>query len=251
MKTSFLSLAMVGLLVAVSGAAPPAAPATSSFAPADDVAREIDFFLGRIEQSLTNAADYDEAKQLANKKFGNTLAVLSLAVGMHDTDSKLKDSSSAMIKAAQAIAKGSAKFEDTQKALAAFKAALAGQAPAGKPAQWEKVASMGQLMKQVPQINTGIMRAQPKMGDKAQADIAAGHAAALAVIGQAVMADTHEVKNPADTDKWYAMCAEMRDAAAAVNTGIRANNKEAVDAAMKRLHQRCIDCHAVFRKEEP
>ena len=251
MKRRFLWLVVVTLFVAVGVAAAPTPPATSSFAPADDVTREIDFFVGRIEPSLTNAAEYDEAKQLANKKFGNTLAVLALALGMQDGDSKLKDSSSALIKAAQAIAKGSPKFEDTQQALADFKAALAGQTPAGKPAQWEKVASMGQLMKQVPLINTGLKRALPKIADKAQADVAAGHAAALAVIGQAVMADTHEVKNPADIDKWYALCAELRDAAAAVNTGIRANDTQAVDAAMVRLNQSCTDCHAVFRKEQP
>ena len=83
-----------------------------------------------------------------------------------------------------------------------------------------------------------------------EAEKAAGYAAALAVIGQAAMADTHEVKNPADLEKWYQFCAEMRDAAGAVGNGVRAQDFAATTAAMKRLSQNCDDCHAVFRKKE-
>ena len=63
------------------------------------------------------------------------------------------------------------------------------------------------------------------------------------------MADTTAVKNPADYEKWYHDCAEMRDAAGSVNAAIHADDQSATAAAMSRLAKSCETCHAVFRKE--
>ena len=58
------------------------------------------------------------------------------------------------------------------------------------------------------------------------------------------------VKNPADMQQWYQFCAEMRDAAGAVNPAIHAGDQPAATDAMTRLAKSCEICHAVFRKDE-
>jgi cytochrome c556 len=70
----------------------------------------------------------------------------------------------------------------------------------------------------------------------------------LAAIAQTVMADTHLIKNRGDDEKWYQYCAEMRDAAGAVNAAIHADDQPATTAAMLRLTKSCETCHAEFRK---
>jgi cytochrome c556 len=69
------------------------------------------------------------------------------------------------------------------------------------------------------------------------------------VIAQAATADTHEVKDPNEIPRWQELCGQMRDAAGEVNAAVRAGDRAAVDAAMKRLTQSCDDCHKTFRVE--
>ena len=58
-----------------------------------------------------------------------------------------------------------------------------------------------------------------------------------------------DTEKPNEVEKWYAFCAQMRDAAAAVNAGIRAQDQEATEAAMEELDKSCDDCHAIFHDE--
>jgi cytochrome c556 len=118
--------------------------------------------------------------------------------------------------------------------------------------RWEKVASLVQLMKQVPSINSALKRGVDADAErfKQLQQQAARNSAALAAIAQTVMADTHELKNPADIGKWYRYCADMRDAAGGVNAAVHAGNQEAATAAMTRLAKSCESCHEVFRKEK-
>src|SRR5262249_8370456 len=76
----------------------------SAFAPAKDLLEQVDFYIGRVEQSLAEPADFDEAKQSRTVKDANTLAVLALVLGAHDEQHPLKESMPAMLKGAQALA---------------------------------------------------------------------------------------------------------------------------------------------------
>lgn len=60
----------------------------------------------------------------------------------------------------------------------------------------------------------------------------------------------HEVKNPADLDKCYEYCAEMRDAAGELNAEIKSRQEEAATKALARLTKSCETCHAAFHKGE-
>ena len=236
------------LLVGLAQAAPPAAPKVSTFAPIEDVAAQIAYFADRAEKGVAEKGDFDDGAAAKLKKDGNTLAVLGLALGMHDGDHKLKAAAPAIVTAAQAVAASGEDYEKAKAAVDQLHKAVAGDVKGTKKLQWsEKVGDLPPLMHQVPLINNGLKK-MVKDG-KATPAANAANAATLAVIAQASMADTSEVKNPADLDKWYTFCAAMRDAAGEANKGLHANDKDGTAAAMKKLAQSCEDCHAVFRKE--
>ena len=247
------SLFVLVWLLLVSGeirhawAEPPAAPKVSTFAPMDDLVGQIKYFKERAEKGVASKDDFDDGAQNKLKKDANTLAVLSLTLALHDGDHPLKAKAAGILAAAQKVA-GSAKTLDhaaSKSAVEELAKVWAGDAKSDHKLTWnDKVGDFPALMKAVPLINTGLKKGVAKM-DQA----AAGNAATLAVIAQATMADTSAVKNPADTQKWYAFSAEMRDAAAAVNQGLHAKEKDKVEAGMKRPSKSCETCHEVFRKD--
>jgi hypothetical protein len=230
--------------------APPAAPPASQYAPAEDLMAQVKYYIKRSEEGLASKEDFDDAAKARLKKDANTMAVLGLALALHDSDNAIKAQAGELITAAQTLA-AAEDFDAASGAFANLKKAAAGSgAPAANnPKQWEKVAALEPLMKQVPTINTALKRGVSTAArlEKLK-DESAGHAATLAAIAQASMSDTHEVKNPADLDKWYQYCAEMRDAAGQVNAAVRALDHAKTTSAMLRLTNSCDTCHKVFRK---
>jgi cytochrome c556 len=245
-----LFVAVCGVCLAtVFAADPPPAPAASTYAPTEDLIGQIDYYIKHLDEVLENKAEFDDAAITRIKKDGNTITALALVLGMHDARNKLKPVAPALIKASQELAKAK-DFDAATAAMAAVKSAMEGKGDAGGDAlKWGRVASMSQLMKQVPSVNSALKRGLTPQRFKQLQTQSAGQSATLAAIAQAVMADTHEVKNPAEIDKWYQYCAEMRDAAGAVNAAIHANDQAATAGGMSRLAQSCESCHAVFRKE--
>lgn len=227
-------------------AAPPAAPPVSKFAPAKDLESQVDYYVERLTEGVASADDYADNKETVWKD-ANTLAVIALALGMHDTKSKYQASAGELLAAAQKLAEA----EDYASAAAALKAVQAAASGGTGSAElsWKPVASLEALMKQVPLVNTKLKRVVPRRMERS-ADEAAGHAAVLGAIAQATLADTHEATSDEQVQQWYDFSAQMREAAAAVNRAIRANDKDAAGTAMDALQKSCDDCHAVFHPEE-
>lgn len=245
---------VVGLFfLALSGVADaeaPAPPPVSTFAPAEDLIGQVDFYLGRTEETLANKNDFDDAAKTRLRKDANTLTALFLTLGLHDTENRYKSAAPSLVTASQALAK--AAHYDAAAAMFADlkKTASGGAAASGGKLRWERAASLSQLMKQVPSINSALKRGVG--GDeerfKQLQQPSAGQAAALAAIAQTALADTHEAKSAPEEEKWYQYCAEMRDAAGAVNAAIHAGDQQTATAAMVRLTTSCDNCHEVFRK---
>ncbi len=164
--------------------------------------------------ALADAQSYtDKSRQV--KRDAHTLSALALTLAKHDQDHRLKASAPTLLAAAQQLA-GAKDYDAAKKAFANVESATAGKSTdAAAPAEWRKVAGLGQLMKQVTFINNRLKRNLRRFDERKDDNVR--DAATLAAIAQACNYDTHEVKDPADLDKWYQLCGEMRDAAGALN----------------------------------
>ena len=244
-----VTLTTLGCLTAAMLAAEaPPAPKVSSFAPAEDLIHQVNHYVERTQESLANKDDYPMANQARVQKDANTLAVLGLALALHDNDHKLKGSAAGLIASAQELAAGA---KDYAKAAAAFEkvqSAATGKTSDGeKPTEWKKVAGQGQLMKQVQLLYNTLRRGTDKRRFAKQKEENAGMAALLAVIAQSAIIDTHEVKDESQLPEWYKLATEMRDSAAELNSAVHAGNQEGAVAALKRMNVSCETCHKQFR----
>lgn len=237
---------VMAVVVVLAGAslATAEAPKVSTFAPAEDLVGQVDYYLGRVEEAVATEADYKDAEGKITRD-ANTLVLIALALGLHDTDNKYKAAAPAMVKAAQQIA-AAKDYASAKSAVADLKKATEGGAAAGE-LKWDKVASLEALMKQVPMINTKLKRNLRRFASKAKES--AGDTATLAVIAQGSIANADETDKPTEVKKWHDFCVQMRDAAAAMNAAIHAGDEDAAKKQMKAMTQSCDDCHAVFHPE--
>jgi cytochrome c556 len=222
----------------------------SSFAPAEDLLGQVDYYIGDIEKQLADPKDYDIAKQSRVWKHANTLAVLAMVLANHDQAFPEKPSMAALLAGAQELAADEETgAEKAQQALATIKAARAGQAGSDEAVKWGKVAAVPALMKQVPLVHAGLRRGVAPNRLAKLAKESAAQAAALAAIAEASLLDDQYGQSPEQKAQWSAFCSEMRDAAAAVNSAIHAQDQDQVDGGMKRLLESCDACHAKFRQQ--
>ena len=228
---------------------PPEIPKISSFAPAKDLIQQVDFYIGRISESLADPADFDLAKQSRTLKDANTLSALALMLAAHDEQHALKPGAAALLKSAQDLSQVDDNAQRGGTALDAIKRARVATDGSGEPVKWEKAASLSALMKAVPLVHTGLKRGVEPNRLARQAVQTAGQSAALAAIAQASMLDPEPAESPAEVQQWVQLCIQMRDASGEVNSAVHAQDQAQVVTAMKRLTQSCDACHAKFRHE--
>ncbi len=234
----------------------PPPPKVSTFAPAEDLVRQADQYIKGLEAIVADEEEYKDGREKIGKD-ANTLIVIALALGLHDQDNSYKANAGAVMKAAgelaaavPVLAKGElASTKDlaaARKAVAALRDAAEGKGKPGGELKWEKVASLPELMKQVPLINTKLKRNIKPEKFKKKAKDTAGYTAVIAAVAQGSVADLSETKNPAQVKQWHKFMTAMRDDAGEANAAIHKRNEPAAAKAMKKLAQSCEDCHAVF-----
>ncbi len=227
------------------GAEPQVNTPPSRYAPVADLALQVEYLTQRIEEDLSDRDAYGEDQQGRIQKNASTLAAIGLVLGNHDTEHALKKSARAMIAAAAKLATNANDLDQAKGALAALKAAQA--SPADPPLAWEPVADLGLLMQQVPIVNNNLRRAVTSRRFGQTIDQTAGLAAALAAIAQASMVDTAYCEDEESERPWQSLCAELRDAAAAVNVAVRRKDQAAAREALAGIIKTCDACHHVFR----
>jgi hypothetical protein len=216
----------------------------SSYAPAEDLVSQADFYLKQISQALADKASYDDVKQTAMERDSNTLAVIGLLLAMHDEDHKLKKAAPAIIVAAQGLAENFSDFDTAASALEELKKAF--KSDAGGEVEWEAVAAMSPLMMQVPVVHAPLKRgATDARRFKRQAAQTAGRAATIAAIAQAAMFNTDHASEE-QIPQWQKFCAQMRDACGDINSAARQGDAKKAATAVQALQKSCDDCHAVF-----
>jgi hypothetical protein len=230
-----------------NGPAPPDPPKISSFAPAGDLADQVRFYIKDIETTLVDEEEYKDSNGKIGRCAG-TLAVIALCLGLHDEPSEYKARAAALIKTSRELA-AATDYQSAKKAFQSVKAASEGKVSLRGELKWEKVASLPDLMKQVPNINTKLKRNIQGAKFKSKAKETAGYTAAIAAIAQGSLSDASAAKNPQEIKQWYDFSIQMRDSAGAANAAIRAGNQTAAAEAMKKLAKSCTDCHTVFHPE--
>lgn len=239
-----LSALCYGLILSNVPVARAADPPVSTYALAEDLASQADKYIESLKKSVESPESYkDEAAKLTQD--ANTLVVVALALGLHDQDSKYKSNASAVLKAAQDVA-AAKDFDSAKKAVETLEKAAEAKDGGAAPTKWEKVASLPELMKSVPRINSKLKMNIKGSKFQKKAKDTTGYTAVLAVIAEGSKVDLSETKSAEQVKQWQAFCDTMRNHAGAVNKAIRANDEKKATAEMKKLAQSCDDCHAVF-----
>lgn len=239
----------LGLLVApavTSGADIPPPPKASTYAPAADLVKAVDDYITRLGEALSSEGDFSDFQSRIIKD-AETVAVLALVLGLHDEKTPYQAAAPALIKASQELAKAAAKdYASAKKALAELEAA---KSASGDPStlKWVKVASLKELMEQVPLVNSRLKRNMRRFDRQVEA--IAVDAAVLAAIAQGSMANVDETSQPSNAEKWFTYCADMRDASAEINRAAKKKDAAAAEKAVAALTKSCDDCHAVFHPE--
>jgi hypothetical protein len=245
-SVSFVAALAAGVLASqVVSAAD--SPKVSTFAPAKDLANQADAYIKSLQDCVADEAEYkDSTGKIACES--NTLVVIALALGLHDQDNKYKASAGAVLKAAQGVA-ATKDFASAKKAIAALAELKSGEGKSDAALKWEKVASLPELMKQVPTVNTKLTMGLAPASFKKKAKGTAGYSAVLATIANASIFDTSATKDAAQVKQWETFSAAMRDNAGALNAAIHNANQPAAADSLQKLTKSCEDCHAVFKPE--
>lgn len=240
----WILLACLSTRVLLSEPAP--TPKTSTLAPAADLIDQVDFFIGRVTEALSDPAEFPGARQSRTLKDANTLAVLALVLGQHDEAHALKASMPALLDGARQLAAADEDYAKAQAAFELIQAARTGKS-AGGEIKWNKSASLPLLMKQVPLVHAPLKRGVDGSRLARNAKQAAGQSATLVAIAIASQLDDSYAKSPEQVTAWNDCCVEMRDAAGEVNSAVHAQDAARVSTGMKRLQQSCDACHAKFQ----
>jgi hypothetical protein len=241
------TVAALGILTARTPVNAADAPKVSTYAPAEDLAHQVGQYVKSMKSVVADEQEYKDSEGKVVRDAG-TLAIIALALGLHDQDNKYKANAGAIIKAAQAVA-ATKDYESAKKAVAALEVVVTKGGTAGGDLKWEKTASLPELMKQVPMIHTKLKLYVKGSSFKKKAKDTAGYTAVIAAIAQGVIADTSATKNAEQIKLWTKFSEAMRDDAGDVNAAVHKGDEAAAAKAMKKLNQSCEDCHAVFKPD--
>lgn len=218
----------------------------SSYAPAEDLVRQVSAYVTSLSAATADAGAYDDDKKGEVSRDANTLSVIALVLGMHDQESALKPAAAKLIAAANQLAADSGDAKKAAEAVAAIKA-IVEKPEKGEAVKWEATAEIGPLMKQVPIVNNNLRRGVDSRRFAQSADKNAALAATLAAIAQASLFDANYISDEADKPIWVKASLMMRDGSGEALAAIRKGDQAAAKAAMEKIVKSCDECHHKFR----
>jgi hypothetical protein len=244
-NSRFLSCSLLLFVLLVLAANQNESPKPSSYAPAKDVAGQIEFYMKQIDDDLANQDEYGDEQQDRVMKVASTLIVLAQVLAHHDEEHALKKAAPALLRSAKNLADSAGQFATATAAQAELKQCL--ESASDESVEWTPVADLPQLMKQVPIVNNKLRSGVSGIRFKRLLDQNAGQAATLAAIAEASSHDKTYCSGEDEEALWAAICGNMRDAAAEVNAAVRKQDQEAAKAGLARLITTCDQCHEKFR----
>ncbi len=251
------------LLLAIAGAVRPTILMTAQLPegvevklpPVADLEAQLEEYVEELQDDLEDLQGTPDFESNSESLYmdANTLALIALAIGKAEEDSKYKKATPAIIEAAQKAAKA----EDLEAAEEAVEAVQASLEASGDPntLEWTKVASLHEVMEHVPAINTGMKRYMKSDRYLSRGiDKIKGGSAVIAAISQGTIPNADETIKPEASDKWVEYSILSRDAALKVNDLAHKYEAEEVDfdtidAAYAEMEETCHTCHEVFNPE--
>jgi len=223
-------------------------PKFSTFASADDLAAEVKLQIADLEKAVVDEEEYKSQVEGRFIRDGNTIALIAIALGLHDQDHPIKHCAKAIAAAAQKLAQ-TKDFAGTKQAIEDLKAAANGEGKGSSELKWGKVSKLPGLMKdEVPAINNKL-KTGLRHFKKRSSDVAA-NAATMALIAENANLYVADTKKPGEGQKWTEFDSQMRAAAGDLAAKAHAGDEAGAKTAMDKLEKSCHDCHAVFNPEK-
>jgi len=243
-KLSLTLLLALGSFVDPTLAAPPRKIA--DIVTVDDLTLEISAKLAELEPWLaTDDAFAENKKRIAQA--ASMLVVAAQALVEHEQESDLKPHAADLRDAGIQIARAE-KQAAAAVGYAAAQAALAKTSPKTATAEydWAKLVRQRPIMEETETRMQQLQRALRRSKDPAAESRLA---AVIALASLPTIADTHEVKDPAQLPEWDRLAQLMVDQMTETATAIRNKDSLAAQASFKAARNTCVECHRQFKKE--
>lgn len=211
-------------------------------ASAEDLTAEIN---AQIKDFETNLADASKFKAKANARAAGVLAALAQAVAENDGESAWKKSAADVRDAALKL--GQAKTVDEAKAAVAAIKALEGKESTAKVEyDWAKFLDVHELMEEVQSRNSKLARVIRKGTQDADS---VRHATVMAVLGLALEANPHGLKDKKDIENWQQYSQDFTKGFAGVSAALKAKEADKVKAAFSAVGKSCAACHEKYKDQ--
>ncbi|HVX10013.1 MAG TPA: hypothetical protein VHC22_02315 [Pirellulales bacterium] len=233
----------LGFCVCAIAGEGPKPPAIAQVVPVEDYVGLVASFRQHLREMLIDEQTFLDSSHKVSRD-AQTLAAVALVLGLDEKDHPLNGAAPALLQAARQLAEAK-HYAAAQEAMTALDRALDEQRTAAQPIKPEKVASLGQLMKQVSFAQNRLRRGARRIDDDKESKVR--DAALLAAIAQATIYDDDRLDTPARREQWYRFCGQMRDSAGDLSRALRATDKEGTERALRELGRSCDVCHAAFR----
>jgi hypothetical protein len=183
-----------------------------------------------------------ESKAVARD--GGVIACLAQALAEHKDGEATGINATGLRDAALVLSK-TKKLADATAALKTVNEALAGKGAKGdKDHPWNKLVNMHRMMEEF-ELQGGKLRRVLKRPRRLENY--SENAAVLVVLGLAMEADTHEVKDKAKLPQWISWSKEYHQAMSGLNTAIKAGDGAKAKSIFEAANESCETCHEVFR----
>lgn len=223
----------------------PPQPAVSQWLPASAAQERLEYYLKSCGDDLDEAADYGDEQKEALRRDANALVVVAATLALHDDESPNKAKAAAVAIAAKDLSRANRDHAAASAALE--KVTAAWESGAAEPPTWERMASLGALMNEVNVVNARVRRTlSSERNFTRRGEGSLGDLATLAMIANASIYDTHEVKNEEQLPFWFELMSEFRNQATALRQAVEAKDYEAAQEALSGMQTACDECHSEF-----
>ncbi len=215
----------------------------------EDLAAEI---LAKVELLGSQHASADAFAKATEVKGVNqaagVVAVMAQAIVEHSNKSKVEFKPADVREAALAV-RTAKSFEDSTKAVASLKEAVAGKSAgaAKDDALWNKLTGQGRMMEEINSRSATIRRSLRRLQ---KPDETARDCSVLAVLALAMEADTHEVKDPALLPLWKELSVKYRTEMISMSKAVRAKDTAKANEHFTAANEACNKCHEQIRDKK-